>query len=33
VAFSPATGRSFEMYCTAGATRICTGGNDASVYF
>lgn len=31
--YSPATGRVYAMYCTAGAPHVCTGGNDASVYF
>ena len=31
--YSPATGRFYTMYCTAGAPHVCTGGNDASVYF
>ena len=31
--FSPVTGRSYTMYCTSGATHVCTGGNNASVYF
>lgn len=32
-AYSPATGRTYAMYCTAGEPHICTGGNEASVYF
>jgi hypothetical protein len=32
-AFSPATGRTYTMFCTTGAPNICTGGNNASVYF
>jgi hypothetical protein len=31
--FSPVTGRSYTMYCTGGSTHVCTGGNNASVYF
>jgi|SRR5881394_2227578 len=31
--YSPTTGRYYTMYCTAGAPHICTGGNNASVYF
>jgi hypothetical protein len=31
--YSPTTGRYYTMYCSAGAPHICTGGNDASVYF
>jgi hypothetical protein len=27
------TGQTYRMYCTAGAAHICTGGNNASVYF
>jgi hypothetical protein len=30
---SPVTGQTYRMYCTAGAAHICTGGNNASVYF
>jgi hypothetical protein len=32
-AFSPATGRSYDMYCTTSSPHVCTGGNDAAVYF
>jgi len=32
-AYSPATGQSYSMYCTAGSPHVCTGGNDAAVYF
>lgn len=31
--YSPTTGQSYSMYCTAGSPHVCTGGNDASVYF
>jgi hypothetical protein len=31
--YSPTTGRIYSMYCSAGAPHVCTGGNDASVYF
>lgn len=31
--YSPVTGRTYRMYCTAGSTHVCTGGNNASVYF
>jgi hypothetical protein len=31
--YSPVTGQTYRMYCTAGATHVCTGGNNASVYF
>lgn len=33
VAYSPVTERTYSMYCTAGTPHVCTGGNDASVYF
>lgn len=32
-AYSPATEKLYEMQCTAGTTHVCTGGNNASVYF
>lgn len=32
-AYSPTTGQSYSMYCTAGSPHECTGGNDAAVYF
>ena len=32
-AYSPATGGNITMYCTAGSAHVCTGGNNASVYF
>lgn len=32
-AYSPVTGKRYEMLCTAGTPHVCTGGNDASVYF
>jgi hypothetical protein len=32
-AYSPSTGQSYSMYCTAGSPHSCTGGNDAAVYF
>jgi hypothetical protein len=32
-AFSPATGKTYTMYCTSSSPHVCTGGNDASVYF
>jgi hypothetical protein len=32
-AYSPTTERVYEMFCTAGTPHVCTGGNDASVYF
>jgi hypothetical protein len=31
--YSPTTERYYTMYCSAGAPHVCTGGNDASVYF
>jgi hypothetical protein len=33
VSYSPATGKVYSMYCTAGEPHECTGGNNASVYF
>jgi hypothetical protein len=30
---SPVTGQTYRMYCTGGATHVCTGGNNASVTF
>jgi serine/threonine protein kinase len=32
-AFSAATGKTYTMHCTAGSPHVCTGANDASVYF
>lgn len=32
-AYSPATGRSIDMYCSGGTPHVCSGGNNASVYF
>jgi hypothetical protein len=31
--YSPTTGRTYRMYCTAGSPHVCTGGNGASVFF
>lgn len=31
--YSPTTGRTYRMYCTSSAPHVCTGGNNASVYF
>jgi hypothetical protein len=31
--YSPVTNRTYEMDCVAGSQVICTGGNNASVYF
>lgn len=33
IAYSPVTNTTYELYCTAGSPHVCTGGNDASVYF
>lgn len=33
IAYSPVTEKTYSMYCTAGTPHVCTGGNDASVYF
>jgi tRNA A-37 threonylcarbamoyl transferase component Bud32 len=32
-ATSPATGLTYSMHCTGGSPHVCTGGNNASVYF
>lgn len=32
-AYSPVTGQTYRMSCTAGSPHVCTGGNNASVYF
>lgn len=32
-AYSPVTKKLYEMLCTAGTPHVCTGGNDASVFF
>jgi len=32
-AYSPTTGETYSMYCTAGSPHACTGGNDAAAYF
>ncbi len=32
-AYSPTTGRTYSMYCTAGSPHECTGGNNAAAYF
>lgn len=31
--YSPTTGTTYTMSCTGGSPHICTGGNNASVYF
>jgi hypothetical protein len=33
IAYSPVTEKTYSMYCTAGTPHVCTGGNEASVYF
>lgn len=33
IAYSPTTGQTYSMYCSAGSPHECTGGNDAAVYF
>lgn len=30
---SPVTGRTYNMYCTNSSPHVCTGGNNAAVYF
>jgi hypothetical protein len=30
---SPVTARSYDMYCTESSPHVCTGGNNAAVYF
>jgi hypothetical protein len=31
--YSPTTDRTYTMSCSAGTPHVCTGGNNASVYF
>ncbi len=31
--YSPVTGKTYTMTCSSGSPHVCTGGNDASVYF
>lgn len=31
--FSPVTNRSYNMFCTTSSPHVCTGGNNAAVYF
>jgi hypothetical protein len=31
--YSPVTGRRYDMYCTGSSPHVCTGGNNAAVYF
>ena len=33
IAYSPVTNRTYAMSCSAGSYVVCTGGNNASVYF
>jgi hypothetical protein len=33
VSYSPTTGKTYSMYCTAGSPHECTGGNNAAVFF
>lgn len=33
VSYSPTTGETYSMYCTAGTPHECTGGNNAAVFF
>jgi hypothetical protein len=33
MAYSPVTNREYAMSCSAGSPVVCTGGNNASVYF
>ncbi len=33
VSYSPTTGETYTMTCSSGAPHVCTGGNNASVYF
>ena len=30
---SPTTGRTYDMFCTSSSPHVCTGGNNAAVYF
>ncbi len=32
-ALSPVTGKTYTMSCTGGSPHVCTGGNNAAVYF
>ena len=32
-AYSAATGQTYTMTCTSGSPHVCTGGNNATVYF
>ena len=31
--FSPTTGQTYRVFCTSSSPHVCTGGNNASVYF
>jgi hypothetical protein len=31
--YSPVTDRTYNMYCTSSSPHVCTGGNNAAVYF
>jgi Glucodextranase, domain B len=31
--YSPVTGRTYDMYCTGSSPHVCTGGNNAAVFF
>jgi hypothetical protein len=31
--YSPTTGRTYDMFCTSSSPHVCTGGNNAAVYF
>ena len=31
--YSPATGKTYSMSCSGGSPTVCTGGNNAAVYF
>lgn len=31
--YSPVTDRTYSMYCTSSSPHVCTGGNNAAVYF
>jgi hypothetical protein len=33
VVHSPTTGRTYDMFCTSTSPHVCTGGNNAAVYF
>lgn len=33
VVHSPVTGRTYNMFCTSTSPHVCTGGNNAAVYF